>query len=67
MVCLSSFRCLNIFSLYTSLWLYPRIAAGVILASELITPLVRIEHWRKETTERQETFELLVSLVGTSP
>jgi hypothetical protein len=37
------------------------IAAGVILASELITPLVRIEHWPKESTDaREETFGLVV-------
>ena len=36
------------------------IAAGVIRANELPTPLVRIEHWPKETTEGQETFELVV-------
>ena len=36
------------------------IAAGVILASELITPLVWIEHWPEETTEGKETFELIV-------
>jgi hypothetical protein len=35
------------------------IAAGVILANELPTPLVWIEHWPKETTEGQETFELV--------
>ena len=35
------------------------IAAGVILASELITPLVWIEHWPEETTEGQATFELV--------
>ena len=37
------------------------IAAGVIQANELPTPLVWIEHWPKETTEGQETFELVVS------
>jgi hypothetical protein len=36
------------------------IAAGVIWANELPTPLVWIEHWPKETTEGQETFELVV-------
>jgi hypothetical protein len=36
------------------------IAAGVILANELITPLVWIEHWPEEITEGQETFELVV-------
>jgi hypothetical protein len=37
------------------------IAAGVILASELPTPLVWIEHWSEETTDgREETFELVV-------
>jgi hypothetical protein len=36
------------------------IAAGVIRANELPTPLVRIEHWPKETTEGQETFELVI-------
>jgi hypothetical protein len=37
------------------------IAAGVILASELITPLVWIEHWPKESTDGgEETFELVV-------
>jgi len=36
------------------------IAAGVIRANELSIPLVWIEHWPKETTERQETFELVV-------
>jgi len=33
--------------------------AGVILASELITPLVWIEHRPEETTEGQENFELV--------
>jgi hypothetical protein len=32
----------------------------VILANELITPLVWIEHWPEEITEGQETFELVV-------
>ena len=36
------------------------IAAGVIRANELPTPLVWIEHWPKESTEGQETFELVV-------
>jgi hypothetical protein len=36
------------------------IAAGVIRANELPTPLVWIEHWPKETTEGQETFELVI-------
>ena len=36
------------------------IAAGVIWAHELPTPLVWIEHWPEETTEGQETFELVV-------
>ena len=36
------------------------IAAGVIRANELHTPLVWIEHWPEETTEGQETFELVV-------
>jgi hypothetical protein len=36
------------------------IAAGVIRANELPTPLVWIEHWPKQTTEGQETFELVV-------
>jgi hypothetical protein len=36
------------------------IAAGVIQANELPTPLVWIEPWPKETTEGQETFELVV-------
>jgi hypothetical protein len=36
------------------------IAAGVILANELPTPLVWIEHWPKETTAVEETFELVV-------
>jgi hypothetical protein len=36
------------------------IAAGVILANELPTPLVWIEHWPEESTEGQETFELVV-------
>jgi hypothetical protein len=36
------------------------IAAGVIRANELPTPLVWIEHWPEETTEGQEIFVLLV-------
>jgi hypothetical protein len=36
------------------------IAAGVIQANELPTPLVWIEHWPEETTEGQETFALVV-------
>ena len=36
------------------------IAAGVIRANELPTPLICIEHWPEETTEGQETFELVV-------
>jgi len=36
------------------------IAAGVIQANELPTPLVWIEHWPEETTEGKETFELVV-------
>jgi hypothetical protein len=36
------------------------IAAGVILASELITPLVWIEHWPEESTQGQETCKLVV-------
>jgi hypothetical protein len=36
------------------------IAAGVIRANEMLTPLVWIEHWPEETTEGQETFELVV-------
>jgi len=35
------------------------IAAGVIRANELPTPLVWIEHWPKETTDVEETFELV--------
>jgi hypothetical protein len=35
------------------------IAAGVIRANELPTPVVWIEHWPEETTEGQETFELV--------
>jgi hypothetical protein len=36
------------------------IAAGVIWANELPAPLVWIEHRPEETTEGQETFELVV-------
>jgi hypothetical protein len=36
------------------------IAAGVIQANELPTPLVWIEHWPEESTQGQETFELVV-------
>jgi hypothetical protein len=36
------------------------IAAGVIQANELPTPLVWIEHWPEESTEGQESFELVV-------
>jgi hypothetical protein len=36
------------------------IAAGVIRANELPTPLVWIEHWPEETTQGHETFELVV-------
>jgi hypothetical protein len=36
------------------------IASGVIRANELFTPLVWIEHWPEETTEGNETFELVV-------
>jgi hypothetical protein len=36
------------------------IAAGVIRADGLPTPLVWIEHWPEETTEGQEKFELVV-------
>jgi hypothetical protein len=36
------------------------IAAAVIRANELPTPLVWIEHWPEESTEGQETFELVV-------
>ncbi|MBA3701832.1 MAG: hypothetical protein H0W79_03250 [Rubrobacteraceae bacterium] len=35
------------------------IAAGVIRANELPTPLVWIEHWPQETTGVEETFELV--------
>jgi hypothetical protein len=36
------------------------IVAGVIQANQLPTPLVWIEHWPEESTEGQETFELVV-------
>jgi hypothetical protein len=36
------------------------IAAGIIRANELFTPLVWIEHWPEETTEGKESFELVV-------
>jgi hypothetical protein len=36
------------------------IAAGVVRANELPTPLVWIEHWPEESTEGQESFELVV-------
>jgi hypothetical protein len=36
------------------------IAAEVIRANELLTPLVWIEHWPEESAEGQETFELVV-------
>jgi hypothetical protein len=36
------------------------IAAGVIQANELPTPLVWIEYWPEESTEGQESFELVV-------
>jgi hypothetical protein len=36
------------------------IAAGVIQANKLPTPLVWIEYWPEESTEGQETFELVV-------
>jgi hypothetical protein len=36
------------------------IAAGVVRANELPTPLVWIEHWPEESTEGEETFELVV-------
>jgi hypothetical protein len=36
------------------------IAAGVIQVNELPTPLAWIEHWPKETTDIEETFELVV-------
>ena len=36
------------------------IAAGVIRANELPTPLVWIEHWSEESAQGQETCKLLV-------
>jgi hypothetical protein len=36
------------------------IAAGVIRVNELRTPLVWIEHWPKESSEGQATFDLVV-------
>jgi hypothetical protein len=36
------------------------IAAGVIRANELPTPLVWIEHWPEESTDVEETFEVVV-------
>ncbi len=36
------------------------IAAGVIRAHELPTPVVWIEHWPEESADEQETFELVV-------
>jgi hypothetical protein len=36
------------------------IAAGVIRANELPTPLVWIEHWPEESADEHETFELVV-------
>ena len=36
------------------------IAAGVIRANELPTPLVWIEYWPEESTSGAETFELVV-------
>lgn len=36
------------------------IAAGVIRANRLPTPLVWIEHWPEESADEQETFELVV-------
>ena len=36
------------------------ITAGVIRANQLPTPLVWIEHWPEESTEGQESFELVV-------
>jgi len=37
-----------------------QLVAEVIRSHRLPTPLVWIEHWPKETTEGQETFELVV-------
>ena len=36
------------------------IAAGVIRANELQTPLVWIEHWPEKSAEGQEAFDLVV-------
>ena len=36
------------------------ISAGVIQANELPTPLIWVEHWPEESTDRQESFELVV-------
>jgi hypothetical protein len=36
------------------------IAAGVIRANRLPTPLVWIEHWPKESSDGEETFDLVV-------
>jgi hypothetical protein len=36
------------------------IAAGVVRANELPTPLVWIEHWPEESREGEESFELVV-------
>jgi hypothetical protein len=36
------------------------IAAGVVRTNELPTPLVWIEHWPEESTEGDESFELVV-------
>jgi hypothetical protein len=36
------------------------IAAGVIRANRLPSPLVWVEHWPEESTEGKETFELVV-------
>jgi hypothetical protein len=36
------------------------IAAGVIQANELPTPLVWIEHWPEESADEQEIFELVI-------
>src|SRR5215210_6246933 len=36
------------------------IAAGVIRANELTIPLVWIEHWPGESTDKQESFDLVV-------
>jgi hypothetical protein len=36
------------------------IAAGVVRAHELPTPLVWIEHWPEESVDEQEIFELVV-------